>query len=58
MKDIGMNSAKALTGIFGMGVGNYNGLTNGYLSGYFGTTLLPGVYFNTTDIVIENKIKK
>ncbi|WP_123873195.1 hypothetical protein [Chryseobacterium contaminans] len=58
MKDIGVNSAKALTGIFGMGVANYNGLTNGYLSGYFGTTLLPGVYFNTTDIVIENKVKK
>ncbi|MBP1167397.1 RHS repeat-associated protein [Chryseobacterium sp. PvR013] len=58
MKDIEVNSAKALTGIFGMGVGNYNGLTNGYLSGYFGTTVLPGIYFNTTDVIIENKIKK
>jgi RHS repeat-associated protein len=51
--DFTMNSMKAFTGIFGMGVANYNGLTNGYLSGYFGTTLFPGIYFNTTDIVIE-----
>jgi RHS repeat-associated protein len=58
MNDFGINSMKALTGIFGMGVGNYNGLTNGSLNGYFGTVLLPGVYFNTTDVVIENKIKK
>lgn len=57
--DLTINSMKALTGIFGMGVANYNGLTNGYLSGYFGTTLLPGIYFNTTDVVIEqNKNKK
>ncbi|GAA4155351.1 hypothetical protein GCM10022217_13440 [Chryseobacterium ginsenosidimutans] len=57
--DFIMNSMKAFTGIFGMGFANYNGLTNGYLGGYFGTTLLPGLYFNTTDIVIEqNKNKK
>ena len=54
-----VNGAKIFTGIMGMSFGNYNGLTNGYLGGYFGTTLLPGVYFNTTDVVIEqNKNKK
>jgi RHS repeat-associated protein len=57
MKDFGINSSKAFTGIFGMGVVNYNGLTNGNLNGYFGTTLLPGMYFNVTDIIIEKKIK-
>jgi len=55
IQDFGINGMKALTGIFGMGVANYNGLTNGYLSGYFGTTLFPGIYFNTTDIVIEKR---
>lgn len=53
-----INGSKVFTGIMGMALGNYNGLTNGILGGYFGTTFLPGVYFNTTDIVIENKIKK
>lgn len=53
-----INGAKVFTGLMGMGLGNYNGLTSGILGGYFGTTLLPGVYFNTTDIVIENKVKK
>ncbi len=57
--DLSMNSAKVLTGLFGMGIGNYNGITNGYLGGYLGTTLMPGVYFNTTDVAIEqNKNKK
>ncbi|MDR6528466.1 hypothetical protein J2787_003903 [Chryseobacterium rhizosphaerae] len=32
MDGIGINSAKALTSIFGMEVGNYNGLTNGYFA--------------------------
>ncbi|PTT77272.1 MULTISPECIES: RHS repeat-associated core domain-containing protein [unclassified Chryseobacterium] len=58
LKDLGVNTTKAFTGMFGMGVANYNGFTSGALSGYFGTTLLPGLYFNTTDVVIENKIKK
>ena len=59
LHDFTMSSIKALTGIFGMGVANYNGFTNGYVSGYFGTTLFSGIYFNTADIVIEqNKNKK
>ena len=55
LHDFTMSSMKALTGSFEMGVANYNGLTNVYLSGYFGTTLFPGIYLNTIDIVIENK---
>ncbi len=40
-----------------MGVANYNDLTNRYLSSHFGTIWFPGIYFNTTDIIIENKLK-
>ncbi len=54
--DLGNNVLKGITGVIGFGLGRYGELSTGVMGRVFGTTFIPGVYSNTTDIIIE-KIK-